>query len=199
MQKNDPREGMPKANKDISDHTIREYKREMRNKDRSCLTKGGIMQESKMNPSDILGEAESPEEEYETPQLLCQVPQCRHWTPLEDPNAVSGRCSLENITIYEKTCTICSDGIVRSTAQWPEFACSGFQWHDQYDRQNATWVALAELRGWPEGPTIDRSTIDRLIRRFRLTRGQPVEDLTEESEKFITTKEAAEIEERSRE
>jgi len=134
------------------------------------------VRESEMNPSDILHEAESLEE-YDYPQLLCQIPQCRHWTTPDDPNPDSGRCSLENITIYEKTGTICSDGIVRSTAQWPEFQCSGFEWHDQYDRQNATWVAVAEL----QGRAIDGPTVRDLVRTFELLRRKPpVEDATGE-------------------
>ena len=145
------------------------------------------MRESEMNPSDILHEAESLEE-YDYPQLLCQIPQCRHWTTPDDPNPDSGRCSLENITIYEKTGTICSDGIVRSTAQWPEFQCSGFEWHDQYDRQNATWAAVAEVRRWPDGPNIDQEAINHLARISEISRRQPVEDPTDE-----TTEEASEV------
>ena len=134
------------------------------------------MRESETNPSDILPEAESLEE-YDHPQLLCAIPQCRHWTTLDDPNAAAGRCSMENITIGEKTLTICSDGLVRSTAQWPQFVCDGFEWHDQYDRQNATWVAVAEL----QGRAIDGPTVRDLVRTFELLRRKPpVEDATDE-------------------
>jgi hypothetical protein len=180
VQKDDQRERMSKASKDMSDHTRREDKSQRRNKEQSRSTKGGIMRGSKMNLSDILREEESPEEEHETPQLLCLVSQCRHWTPFDDPNAVSGRCALEHTTIYQKTGTICDDGVTRYTAQWPEFVCDGFEWHDQYDRQNATWLAVAEVRAWPEGPDIDREAIDRLVRAFRFVRGKRLEDPTDE-------------------
>lgn len=198
MQKDDQREGMSKASKDMPDHTRGEDKSQMRNKDQGCPTKGGTVRESEMNPSDTLPEVESPEEDYyppyphdlQHPQLLCVIPQCRHWRSVDVLSLYPGlgRCVLEHAFIRQKTRTICSDGIVRYTARWPEFECEGFEWHDQYAEEDVTWVAVAELPDWPVGPDLDQKAVERLIRTFTLTRGTPLEDPTGE-----TTEEASEV------
>jgi len=95
---------------------------------------------------------------------------------------------LKYAAIRQKTFTICSDRDVRYTAQWPVFECDGFEWHDQYDRQNATWAAVAEVRRWPDGPNIDQEAINHLARISEISRRQPVEDPTDE-----TTEEASEV------
>lgn len=194
MQKDDQRERMSKTSKDIPDHTGGEDKSRMRNKDQSCPTKGGTVQESKTNPGDILDEVESPEEEWDYPPLTCEIFQCRHCIPVPDvpyPLPVLGRCALEQITIRQKTRTIYSDGTTRYTAQWPEFVCDGFEWHDRHTEEDGA-VAVAEVRDWPDGPDIDGRHIRRLVRTFELLRRKPpLEDPTDE-----TTEEASETEER---
>ena len=203
MQKDDQREGMSKASKDMPDHTREEDKSQMKNEDQSCPTKGGTVQESEMKPNDILDEVESPEEEdyYPPhphdllyPQLLCVIPQCRHWRSIDVVYPELGRCVLKQTYIRQKTRTICNDGNVRYTAQWPVFECEGFEWHDQYAEEDVTWVAVAELPDWPVGPYLGPDTnlkaVDRLIGKFALTRmiGAPLEDPTDE-----TTEEAPEV------
>ena len=150
------------------------------------------MQESEMKPNDILDEVESPEEEEEEdhhpprscdrfPQLLCVVPQCRHWRDLDIEYPDLGRCVLDNAIIRQKTFTVCSDENTRHTARWPVFECQGFEWHDRYAEKDVTWVAVAELPKWPEGPRLDLKAIAHVVRRFTLTRGTPLEDPTDEA------------------
>ena len=163
--------------------------------------KGGIVRENETNPSNILDEVESPEEEEDHhpprscdrfPQLLCVVPQCRHWRDLDIEYPDLGRCVLDNAIIRQKTYTVCSDENTRHTARWPVFECEGFEWHDRYAEEDVTWVAVAELPDWPVGPDLgpdtDLKTVERLIGRFTLTRGTPLEDPTDE-----TTEEASEV------
>lgn len=203
MQKDDQREGMSKASKDMPDHTREEDKSQMKNEDQSCPTKGGTVQESETKPNDILDEVESPEEEdyyppyppdLQYPQLRCFIPQCRHWRSADVVYPELGRCALKYAAIRQKTRTICNDGNVRFTARWPVFECEGFEWHDQYAEEDVTWVAVAELPDWPVGPYLGPDTnltaIDRLIGKFALTRAfrAPMEDPTDE-----TTEEASEV------
>jgi len=192
MQKDDQRERMSKTSKDMSDHTGREDKSQMQNKDQGCPTKGGTVQESKTNPSDILDEVESLEEEWDYPPLTCEIFQCRHCIPLRDvpyPLPVEGRCALEQITIRQKTRTICSDGTTRYTAQWPEFVCDGFEWYSPWAGEDDAWVAVAEVRDWPGGPDIDGRHIRQLVDTFELLRRKPpVEDPPDE-----TTEEVSEV------
>ncbi len=190
MQKDDQRERMSKASKDMPDHTRDEDKSQMRDKDQSCPTKGGTVRESETKPSDTLAEVESLEEYDDRPQLTCFIPQCRNWRSINvsSPYLDPGRCALKHAFIRQKTFTICSDRDVRYTAQWPEFECQGFEWHDQYDRQNATWAAVAEVCRWPDGPSIDQEAIDHLARIFEMSRRQPLEDPTVE-----TTEEVSEV------
>ena len=178
MQKDDQREGMSIASKDMPEHTGGEDKSQMRNEDQSCPTKGGTVRESETKPSD--------------PQLVCFIPQCRHWRRIGVVCPELGRCTLKHAFIRQKTRTMCNDGNVRYTEQWPEFVCQGYEWHDRYAEEDVTWVAVAELPGWPVGPDLapdtDLKAVDRLIGKFRLTRGAPMEDPTDE-----TTEEVSEV------